>query len=287
MRKWAWWGVAIAVWILPLDGEAYRRSRAAGTEMCLCWKSRTLPWTLDASGSKDVPFADVQEAIRDSFDTWSSIPCSDLRFEEQPPVERRTVGYDGSGGADNLIVFRTRACAEVVRDEAPCHDAGTCANAYDCWDFSPNVIAVTTTSYRQDTGQIVDADIELNEARFLFSTVDEPVCTSEGQRGCVGTDVANTVTHEIGHMLGLDHSEVAGAAMYASAEFGETSKRELARDDEQAICDIYPAGEPTNVCEEAYGKRIPRGGGGGCTQAGGQAPGLAAIGLLLALRRRR
>ena len=216
--------------------------------------------------------------------------CTDLRFAEQGLTDATAIGFDNAGGAGNLIVFREELCEEVVPAGDRCFDDFSCGNVYGCWPFSRGVIAVTTTSYREDTGQIVDADIEFNSASFQFTTEDGPPCGRGERQGCISTDLANTATHEIGHVLGIDHSTVPGSTMYASAPLGETSKRSLADDDVEAVCSIYPAGEPVDVCEEAYGLRRddPDGGGcAGCGAAGGAGLAWLAIGVLGLLRRRR
>ena len=52
---------------------------------------------------------------------------------------------------------------------------------------------------------------------------------------CVSIDVQNTITHEAGHTLGLDHSADPSATMAASAPAGETSKRVLQPDEVAGI----------------------------------------------------
>jgi len=68
-------------------------------------------------------------------------------------------------------------------------------------------------------------------------------------------DLENVMTHELGHYLGLAHSTVLDATMFASAEAGETIKRDLDPDDIEGLCTIYPAGSPGGVCDFT-----PRGG---------------------------
>ncbi|WP_307589884.1 matrixin family metalloprotease [Paenibacillus wynnii] len=52
-------------------------------------------------------------------------------------------------------------------------------------------------------------------------------------------DVGNSFTHELGHLLGLDHSGVSGATMWSGSSPGTIYKRDIAQDDIDGIKDLY------------------------------------------------
>jgi uncharacterized protein (TIGR03382 family) len=211
------------------------------------------------------------------------VSCSDLQFNEEAPAQTdRRVGYVPGGTNHNLVLWRTQSCASAVPANDPCLTQGGCSNKYDCWDGDSTAIATTTTTSVTATGQILDADIELNDPGFAFTTSDGPPCAPTGPRvGCVAYDVQNTVTHEAGHTMGLGHSTDPNATMYAFAPNGDTSKRILHPDDVKGICEIYPKDGPTSVSPGVTppGSAAP---GGGCGSSG--APSwealLVALGLL-------
>ena len=69
------------------------------------------------------------------------------------------------------------------------------------------------------------------------------------------TDVQNTVTHELGHAIGLAHSPVVEATMYyQQTSSGEITKRDLAADDIDAICTLYATGTVTPGSGTSVGK---------------------------------
>jgi len=278
-----------------LPASAYVRS-VNQANLCLWWTSHGHTYQIDAQGTPDVAGTAAFDAIRKSLQSWSAVSCSDLAFPEEPlstDPSARLVGYFQGGANHNLILFRTRACRDVVPAGDQCLTSGGCSNVYDCWDAThggDGVIATTTTTSSRQTGQILDSDIELNDApasngtKFTFTAVDGLPCdpNDPSQTGCVRMDVQNTITHEAGHTLGLDHSLDPNATMYASAPFGETSKRVLGADDVQGICAIYPRGKASVSC-------LPQApeGGCGCSQAQtGPGAALGVLLLLLQIRRR-
>jgi len=255
-----------------------------------------------------VPGLAAFTAIRKSFAQWSTPTCSDLAFTDlglsQAAADRR-VGYFPGEYNRNLVLFRTANCAISVPPGDACvqtsgslKDYRGCSNTYDCWGRDENVIATTTTTSNRFTGQILDSDIEINNApradgtrNFRFTAVDGPPCADVNQTGCVDIDVQNTITHEAGHSIGLDHPPVQDATMYASAPPGETSKRALHDDDVRGVCEIYPKGERTATCLSdpitLTAGASSDGGGCGCSHSSpsGAATALAVL-ALAALRRR-
>ncbi|HKY32965.1 MAG TPA: matrixin family metalloprotease [Candidatus Polarisedimenticolia bacterium] len=117
---------------------------------------------------------------------------------------------------------------------------------------SGNCIAATFTGF-YNTGQtgtcgslnvvaITDADIVFNTS-FNFNTVAEGSCSSE-------IYLESVVTHEVGHLIGLGHSNQQAALMYPSVAF----------------CDNKPLGTDDTAGRNALYNCS--GGGGGCKPAG-------------------
>jgi MYXO-CTERM domain-containing protein len=289
--KRLWLVAALAVTIAG-PAAAWKRTTAGAGGPCLFWSTRGHTYMIDARGTPDVPANAAFDAIRRSFQTWAGVSCSDLIFPDlgisQDPADRR-VGYVQGAYNRNLVLWRTANCqGGGAPPNDPCLTAGGCGNKYDCWDHDDQVIAVTTTTFNRTTGQIYDADIELNGSphsdgtKFQFTANDGPPCSTEGQTGCVRYDIQNTVTHESGHSIGLDHSLQESATMYAYAPEGDVGKRTLDTDDVEAICTIYPRNQPTSTClgdpvtltQTGSGEA----GGCGCSTRGNGAP----LGALLA-----
>lgn len=258
---------ALAALSVTLPAWSYERARVSGNGPFLYWATRGHSFQIDAQGTPDVTDGSAFDAVRKSYATWAAVTCSDLKFPEVPPAPTdRRVGFVEGATNQNLVLWRTKSCASAVPAGDDCRTSGGCSNKYDCWDGDSMAIATTTTTARTSTGEILDTDIELNDVGFRFTTADGPPCPSGGPfTGCVAFDVQNTVTHEAGHTMGLGHSQVVTATMYAFAPSGQTSKRTLDPDDILGICDIYPKGGATS-------------GGSGVTSPGLQSGGCGSSG---------
>jgi hypothetical protein len=287
--------VAPAAWAQSV----YRRTVVPGRELCLMWLSREFVYHQDSNGSLRTPRDEEFAAVDASFDTWQTLAtaCSDFTFVRGPDVSRPTVGYvvELKGENQNIVTFRETSCPDVVPEEDPCLLADDCGNAFSCWDHGAATIGLTTTTFNRSTGVILDADIELNASMpagdfgFLFTTVSWPPCEGLSSPECVATDIQNTLTHEIGHAIGLDHVFEPLATMEASAPPGETHKRIIDSGTAAGFCDTYPPGVPPVQCTETgvVSKQLTsQSVGTGCAAA----PGALVPGLLLgawALRRAR
>jgi hypothetical protein len=275
---------ALAILGLGLPAAAYERARVNDSGPFLFWATRAHSYQIDSRGTPDATATSAFDAVRKSFATWAAVTCSDLTFAEEPSAATdRHVGYVAGAANHNLVLWRTKNCASAVPAGDACLTQGGCSNKYDCWDHDSSAIATTTTTSVTSTGEILDADMELNDSGFFFTTTDQgPPCPPTGPRvGCVAYDVQNTVTHEAGHYLGLGHSSDPDATMYAFAPNGETRKRQLHADDVTGICAIYPKSGPTSV---SPGVQPPgsNSSDGGCSTSG-RASWLALLAALFAL----
>lgn len=280
--------------------QGWVRTLVPGTERCLSWKTRQLTYAIDAAGSTATPGDTEFAAIEASFQTWRSLSesCSDFEFVNAGRSGSVVVGnFPGSSG-QCLVTFREERCQDVVPEGEPCLADSSCANTYGCWDHGTYVIALTTLTFSTKTDAIFDGDIELNaaprpEGALLFTTVESPPCPLGGESfSCVATDVQNTVTHELGHVLGFDHVADSSSTMADTADVGDTNKRLIDARTAAGFCVAYPRGQPNGPCELA--STVEQGiigttriAGVGCNSAWGSlGSGLVLLGLVLRRRQR-
>lgn len=105
-----------------------------------------------------------------------------------------------------------------------------------------NCLAATFTGFysgRGDgTNRINDADIVTNTA-FAWTSEGEPDgCSSE-------FFIEGVQVHEVGHLLGLGHSNTAGATMFPSVSACNNAPATTEADDDAAINDLYGSSGPT------------------------------------------
>ena len=97
-------------------------------------------------------------------------------------------------------------------------------------------LAATFTGYYRQrsngTYEIYDADIVTNRRQPLTSTGEPDGCSSEYY-------VEGIMVHEVGHVLGLAHSNVSGATMFPSVSACNNGPASIEADDKAGIQDLY------------------------------------------------
>ena len=217
---------------------------------------------------------EIINAVDSSAATWSkgadSCTYLDITMTSSADATPRAI----NDGRNNVIFRATSWCKQNA--------AGDCDTDYDA-----AALALTSVSASTSSGIIRDADIEVNAYHFSWADlVTHPDLRGGNQ---LFHDLQNAVTHEMGHVIGLDHTcylqgpppldntgqpipdcanaspDVLATTMFPSANPGDIDKRDLAPDDQQAVCDIYPAAEDPKTCSP--GNTDP--GGCSCATVGG------------------
>jgi hypothetical protein len=196
----------------------------------LFWKNACLSYAIDYRGSEWMDYADVETAVDASFAAWEDADCGgftpNLIFKGLQPSECQRAEFNTTGNV-NTIAF-----LDPFQD--PCRDMA----------YPPRAFAVTIVWHNTSTGEILDADMMINDEFAVGGNAGGPYANCPDS-GCASpeADLASIVTHEIGHFIGIGHSDVDGATMFPEAN-SRTSvdMRTLAQDDRNAVCDIYPPG---------------------------------------------
>lgn len=184
----------------------------------LFWKNPCPGFSMQQDASSQVTLDVATNIFEAAFQTWSNADCGGgahpgITAVNLGPVACHAHEYNKKAGNANIILFQ---------DEAWPHNG------------SGSTLALTTVTYNIDTGEIYDADMELNSANVAFTTDDK----------VVKFDLASIATHEAGHFLGLSHSTDTTATMFSDYTPGNTALRTLEPDDVAAICATYPPTTP-------------------------------------------
>lgn len=168
---------ALTVVMLPVraSSTAYREPSQGNR-----WLRRTIIVSLSTSLAAPANIkanSDVPGAIRRALQSWTA--AADIQFLETTSTTE-TISPANDGDGVNLLTI-SKANAPV---------------------FGSSESPGQTRVFYDSGGAIVEADIALNP-NVVFSTDGTP-----------GTyDLESTLAHEIGHMLGLEHSAIIGATM--------------------------------------------------------------------------
>ncbi len=182
----------------------------------LFWGNACVGWSMQSAPSSKIDVANATKIVEGAFGTWANAACPaggkpSVAFTNNGPAACTEVGFDPSGRNQHVIAFR----------DATWPYAGQ-ANA---------TLALTTLTYNKRTGEIVDADMEVNTAEMKITTT--AMAPSDGY------DFQSIVTHEVGHFIGLAHTPIATATMFARYSPGQTAIRALAADDVAGVCEAY------------------------------------------------
>lgn len=223
------WICALAVPLLTLTSPAgafVHVMTEDGTP--IRWEASCVPWFMHAGSFSEVhrsehglAYEATFEVARQSYETWNDVLDQYVRFQGRGATCFGEVGTPPWPGLQNLVRWRTPT---------------------DPWPYAARTVGLTSVSFDQTTGSIVDADIEMNGQDYHFSLDGEPNAY----------DLESSLTHEVGHVLGLDHSPQLLATMFKDSAPGETHKRTLHEDDIAGVIANHPVADlpPDSQCGE-------------------------------------
>lgn len=168
------------------------------------WGNHCIPYAIQRDGSEDenISADRLDQLIAGGFDTWTQVACAgggtpSLSSGSQGLVACDGVEYNCNVREDNSNII-------MFRDDFVNNAAG----------LRYGVIALTTLTANLLTGELFDADIEINsrDEDFVIGGNDDGVNPNEPR------NLRGVVNHELGHLLGLSHSEEEGALMRAAYE---------------------------------------------------------------------
>lgn len=202
------------------SGVAQFRSNPSNIQFLI--NDSTQPGLLNTAGEPTITAdSDPLAAINAALQTWGSSQDSTVSFL---PAQTTAVSPNGQDGANVLTFEDTPHNRQIVGD----------------------AIAVTLV-FSSPGGSVTESDIFLNPAYQDTLGTAVPFA-STGASGAF--DIESTVLHELGHAVGMEHSNIFGASLWPFGRPGATHGRELTADDIAFAVDFYPQ----NGAQTAFGR---------------------------------
>jgi len=171
---------------------------------------------IQSDGSDDIHDGSHMTAIRNAIAAWNAPNGSVTHLVENtsPAQQART---DWQSDSLHLVCFDEDDLSGYFPDGS-------------------GIVAITPVWF-SGSGSILDADVLFNGRAFQFTTAGAP-----GRY-----DVQDVATHELGHLLGLDHSPWAGATMYPFVDPTVLLHRSPSQDEVHGLRAMYPAGPSARI----------------------------------------
>jgi MYXO-CTERM domain-containing protein len=196
---------------------------------------------LDGSPLEGLDADQVQALAAEAFGSWQSARCPG---GGTPSVQSQFQGFVSCDRRETVCGASKNVNVLMLHDQN--------------WPYGAGQIGVTTPAAGSESGLIVDADVELNSQDLSLTTGP----SDPGQ-----TALKYVMAHELGHFLGLAHSDVDGALMSPGYRSLPPEADLLSADDVAAICAVYPPGQPLtcpapsaaayDACALAVGEKPP------------------------------
>jgi hypothetical protein len=177
-------------------------------------KKRTIKYYVDASAYSESNKENELEALRAAFDQWENIPGTDLHFEEAGFIEATP---EINLFDDTNMIFWAKD-STLVNGEM---------------DDIKGTLGVTFRAFFED--------YNLVEADMVFNGVDRPWYTDYASEVVHSAYIEAIALHEIGHLIGLEHSTIGSATMMYQAQLGVNSQLSLSADDMAFVQTHYKA----------------------------------------------
>jgi len=199
----AWFGAAVS---------AHVRLKNPVNGNYLRWNNPTdVTVVISSAGSDDIVDGSHTPAIQNAIAAWNEVGGTTAHLREIVSSSQRN-RTDWESNDIHMILF----------DEN---------NSSGFFPSGSATVAVTPIWFYSN-GRISDADVLFNGGGFEFTTSGEEW----------GFDVQDVATHELGHLLGLDHSGWAGASMYPYVDQSVMLHRSLSEDEVGGLRHAYPNG---------------------------------------------
>ncbi len=201
----------------------------------IVWNKKQIPIVIsnsffdDSSNLKSKN--ELVEVIKRSFGHWEEV--ADVKFNISFSDNERVSSRNSNGDGVSIVTIAPNAENLLMFDGK-----------------TNEVSAITRLFYRQD-GIIQEADIVLNPISLF---------TTDGTFGSF--DLESTLTHEVGHLLGLGHSQILGSTMHSHQgkngvyNLPGFSSRTLSSDDKSGAIALYGSKKTDTECCGSIGGRV-------------------------------
>jgi len=217
---WGKMGLFLVIFITPFilldtDANAYTVRKTTDGKL-IRWNKASIRYHMTDS----IKGTQYVKTIKNGFERWNDKLAPKLRLEMSPKASDDTVGFDKKSTKNTNLVH-------LMESD---------------WPSYPEALAITVTTYDQKTGEILDSDILLNGEYYHWNRPNEftEKSSSVGTGRPLVYSMESVVLHEVGHLLGLEHSQDKHAVMYRTLTTKWQSKMALHQDDLLGLHTLYP-----------------------------------------------